>query len=118
MDVTFKISGIRNSKGAICGLAFTEDNGGFPDGVHKAYAQAMVDAQKGSVLITFKGLKVKKAAFVFFHDEKRIGRVEKGFLGIPKQGITASNWNGRSRPRYSSSLIALKPMLEAKLKYF
>lgn len=97
---------------------FVKDDRAFPEDFRRSSVMAEVKAKKGAVTLVFKGVKVQKAAFCFIHDEKMIGRLEKSFLGIPKQGITASNWNGRSKPKFASSLVEIQPKLEAKLKYF
>jgi len=118
VTVTFEITGVRNNQGKVRGLAFTKDDGGFPENIRKAAAQAEVVAKKGSVKLVFRKLNVKEAAFSIFHDEKEIGRIEKSFLGIPKQGVAVSNWKGLRKPTYEKSLIALKPNVKVSLRYF
>ena len=118
MNVTFEITGVRNGLGKVRGLAFGKDNGGFPDEISKASAKAEVDAEKGSVKLTFYKLKIKEAAFSIFHDEKELGRIEKTFLGVPKQGIAVSNWKGLGKPTYKKSIVKLKPQMRVSLKYF
>jgi len=119
MTITYQIHGVRNNHGYVRGAAFVQDNGGFPEDAQKATAVSQTVARTGSVSLTFKlPSYTTHAAFAFYHDEKQIGRIEKGFFGIPKCGITLSNWNGRSRPKFSSAYTPLKKVMQAKLKYF
>ncbi len=118
MTVTFEISGVRNNKGMVRGLVFAKNDGGFPEATDKAIGQAEISAERGTVKLVFKNLTASKAAFSFFHDEKEIGKIAKNFLGIPKSGVGASNWNGKGRPNYASSLVKVEPEMQATLKYF
>lgn len=118
MTVTFEITGVRNDRGLVRGLAFMKNDGGFPETVDKAIGQAEVTAQKGTVKLVFKGIPASKAAFSFFHDEKEIGKIDKNFLGIPKCGVGASLWNGKGRPNYASCLVKVESEMQATLKYF
>ena len=116
VKVTFQISGIRNSKGYVRGVAFTNEKG-FPENYKLATAMAEARSKKGTVQLSFD-ITEEKAAFAFFHDEKNIRRVEKSLLGIPKNGITFTNWRGLSKPKFSSSLIKITPVHALKIKYF
>ena len=77
----------------------------------------MVKAKKGTVTLTFD-IPGPEAAFAFYHDEKNLNKIEKGFLGIPKSGIALSNWNYRSRPKYEKAVIKVSPQQKLKIKYF
>ena len=116
MKVTFHISGIKNDKGYVRGIAFTDEKG-FPENYKLATAISETRAKKGTVKLTFD-IKEEKAAFAFIHDEKNIKRVEKTLLGFPKNGVTFTNWRGFSKPKFSSSLIKVTSSHSLKIKYF
>lgn len=116
MKVRFQISGIKNNQGFVRGVAFTKEKG-FPENYHLATSMAETRAQKGTVHLTFDLLE-PHAAFAFFHDEKNIRRIEKNILGIPKNGITFTNWRGMGKPKFSSCLIKVTSSQDLKIKYF
>lgn len=118
MTVTFEILGVRNAKGLVRGIAFSKNDGGFPEDVSRSIARAEVSATKGAVTLVFKNFPAKTAAFSFFHDEKKSGKIEKSFLGIPKSGVGASRWDGKGRPSYGKCLVKVTPSMQASLKYF
>ncbi len=115
MQVSFTITGVRNARGMVRGLAFDKERG-FPEERSLAIAEAETRAVAGSVVLTFQ-IPSSHAAFCFFHDEKNRGRIEKNFLGIPKSGVTVSNWNGRGRPKFKNAYIKVGRSHTAQLKY-
>lgn len=118
MTVTFEISGVRNAQGLVRGIAFSKNDGGFPEDVSKSIARTETIASKGTVKLVFKDFPAKSAAFSFFHDEKESGKIEKSFIGIPKSGVGASGWEGKGRPSYAKCLVKVTPSMQATLKYF
>ncbi len=116
MNVIFKITGVRNSKGKVRGLAF-QNSEGFPERVSQSVARVQSPAKEGTTVLTFRNIQAESLAFAFYHDEEELGRIKKGFLGIPKCGVSASNWNGRSRPTFKKCLVSLSPTLTARMKY-
>ena len=119
MKVTFTISGIRNNKGLVRGLAFSSNSSkGFPEDMQVSVAKAETKAASGSVTLVFDDVPTDTASFSFFHDEKSSGKIEKNFLGIPKSGVGASNWSGKGRPSFSKSLIKVSSEGQARLYYF
>ncbi len=120
MKVSLRIQGVRNDHGYVRGLAFVSEQG-FPEQVQKALAKAQLTASKGECLLQFdlKGLpkgQPAQVAFAVYHDEKKTGRIEKGFLGIPKCGITLSNWRGLGRPQFHKCSVTVRAGQELRLK--
>ena len=109
-----EISGIRNSRGEILLQLFNEK-------------QEIIGQRKGAVsdgkcLIRFEDLKPGRYAVRYFHDENLSGKMETGFLGIPKEGFGFSN-NAAIRfgpPSFDKWLFNLTAnlKLELKITYF
>src|SRR5262245_61492436 len=90
--VTVHVSGARNTKGKI-GVTLFQGAQGFPDDTSKAIRQQSVeiDAETMSAQVTFKDLPQGTYAVSALHDENGNGKMDKNFLGIPKEGYGASN---------------------------
>lgn len=90
-DLTVTIAGVRNADGLVEVCLFNRPDA-FPDcGKDPAVQRRRVPAVQGQVHARFEGLAAGVYAVSVFHDEKRIGRVETNFLGIPRSGVGASN---------------------------
>lgn len=119
MNVKVIVTGVKNSTGQVRGLAFSKAKGGFPDCIPKAEDMAETKAVKGKVILNFNSLSSSEVAFSIFHDEDGNGKIKKNFLGIPKDGVGASNWSGWGRPSFEKSLTKVKDgiTITVKLNY-
>jgi uncharacterized protein (DUF2141 family) len=107
-DLTITVTGIRNDNGKIAALAFTQDQG-FPDRVNQAFAQAQVNAQKGTVTLTIKNVPAGKVALTVLHDEDGDGKLRKNLLGIPQEGVGMTGKPlGNRAPKFQEAVIEIK----------
>lgn len=90
--LTVRVTGARNAKGKI-GVTLFQSAQGFPDDTSKAFRQQSVeiDAKTMSAQLTFKDLPQGTYAVSVLHDENGNGKMDKNFVGIPKEGYGASN---------------------------
>jgi len=90
--LTVRITGARNTKGKI-GVTLFREAQGFPDDPSKAVRQqsAEIDPHTMSAQVTFKDLPQGTFAVSVLHDENGNGKMDKNFVGMPKEGYGASN---------------------------
>jgi len=95
--LTIRVTGVHNNKGRIA-LALFQSEAGFPGDSSKAMRlqQAEIDAQTRSAQFTLQGIPYGVYAVSVFHDENMNGKLDKNFVGAPKEGYGASN-NPRKR---------------------
>ena len=84
------IVGLRNDKGQLlCALYSSAD--GFPKNGDKALAHAKSLISSGHAVCEFRGAPLGTYAVSAFHDENSNGKLDTNFLGIPREGVGASN---------------------------
>ena len=90
--LTVHVAGARNAKGQIRAALFQSAQG-FPNDASQAIQTqaADIDPQALSAQIVFKGLHEGVYAVSVFHDENMNQKLDKNFMGIPKEGYGASN---------------------------
>jgi uncharacterized protein (DUF2141 family) len=95
--LTVRVTGVRNNKGRIA-LALFQSEAGFPGDISKAVRtqQVEIDAQTGSAQFVLQAIPYGVYAVSVFHDENMNGKLDKNFVGAPKEGYGASN-NPRKR---------------------
>jgi len=64
---------------------------GFPKDYAKASARAKSEISEGRALCEFAGVSAGTHAVAFFHDENSNGKLDTKFMGIPREGVGASN---------------------------
>src|SRR5215469_5082749 len=89
------VTGIRNDHGAIYCQLFA-DAKGFPRKVSKTTAVVRAQIQDGSATCAFANVSPGSYAIAVYHDENGNGRLDRGILGIPKEGVGVSNDAQRS----------------------
>lgn len=85
-----EVVGLRNDKGRVfCALYSSAD--GFPKDSQKAIGRdtSSISDQKASC--AFSGIAPGTYAISVFHDENSNGKLDTNFLGIPREGVGASN---------------------------
>lgn len=103
LDVTVTVTGIRNAKGKIAALAFSNKTG-FPDQPDKALARAVVEARKGTVTLTLKNLPPGKLAITVLHDEDGNGKLNRNLFRLPLEGAGMSgNPEGKLPPTFADA---------------
>ena len=120
--LTVHVTGARNIKGQIRAALFKAAEG-FPGDASKAVQKqaADIDPQTSSARIVFTGLPAGVYAVSVFHDENMNQKLDKNFMGIPKEGYGASN-NPKKQmgpPRFDEAKFQLNgdQSLEIKLTY-
>jgi uncharacterized protein (DUF2141 family) len=90
--LTVHVTGARNAKGKIR-VALFPDGKGFPNDASQAvHTQAAdVDPQSLSAQVVFADLRTGVYAVSVFHDENMNEKLDKNFMGMPKEGYGASN---------------------------
>lgn len=91
-NLTVCVTGARNAKGKIR-VALFSDGKGFPNDASQAvHTQAAdIDPQTLSAKVVFAGLPAGVYAVSVFHDENVNEKLDKNFMGVPKEGYGASN---------------------------
>ena len=90
--LTVQVTHARDAKGTIR-VALFRSGEGFPGDTSKALrAQAaQIDPKTLSGVIVFAGIPRGTYAVSVFHDENMNGKLDKNFVGMPKEGYGASN---------------------------
>jgi uncharacterized protein (DUF2141 family) len=85
-----EVVSLHNSTGQVgCSLYPAAD--GFPNTPDKALKNMMVPIKDNAAVCDFADIPKGTYAVAVFHDEDSDGKLEFNFLGIPKEGVGASN---------------------------
>lgn len=120
-ELTVKVTGLRNSKGVV-GIALFSNPAGFPEASDQAFRAKNAEIKDGAVEVVFPDLPPGTYAVSVRHDENRNGKLDKNFLGIPKEGYGASN-NPRLKrraPNFEESKFDLhspRQTIEIRMQY-
>jgi uncharacterized protein (DUF2141 family) len=85
-----EIDGLRNDKGQVLCSLFSSPEG-FPKNSAKATAHAKSNISHGHASCEFSGIAPGTYAISVFHDENSNGKLDANFLGVPREGVGASN---------------------------
>ena len=81
---------LRNNTGQVsCSLYSSAD--GFPKEARKAVAHIVAPIYEQKAVCEFPGIAPGTYAVSMFHDENSNGKLDTNFLGIPREGVGASN---------------------------
>ncbi len=117
-EIRFRVTGLRGDDGTLaCGL-FVEENwlrAGAVDGEGGAIVE-------GEAVCRFRGVAPGTWAISAYHDENDNGRLDTGFMRIPKEGTAASNnaYRKFGPPRYRDAKFEYRGgvlELEAEMRY-
>ena len=122
-NLTVRVTGARKAKGKIR-VALFRDRNGFPNDASQAvHTQAAdIDPQTLSAQVVFTDLPGGVYAVSVFHDENMNEKLDKNFMGVPKEGYGASN-NPKKKvgpPSFEETKFQLSETgqsLEIKLMY-
>jgi len=85
-----EIAGLRNDTGQVfCALYSSPD--GFPKDSKKAVAHVTSAISHQHAVCEFSGIASGTFAVSVFHDENSNGKLDTNFIGIPREGVGASN---------------------------
>lgn len=121
-SLTINVTGARNAKGKVIVWLFP-DRQGFPNDTAKIVRQASVDIDPRSLAahVTFRDLPPGNVAVTIFHYENGNGKMDKNFIGLPKEGVGASNNPKLMRaPKFDEAKVLLsgsEQAIEIKLGY-
>jgi len=88
--IDVSIEGFRNAAGH-ARVALFNGEAGFPDDESAAYRKTVAVIEGGRVEVRFDGVPRGEYAVAMYHDENDDGKLNKGLLGIPKEGYGVSN---------------------------
>lgn len=109
-DLYIEVQDLRNFEGNLSIVLFNQEDG-FPEDASKALNWKTIDLNREKPAFIFSDLPAGTYAFSILHDEDENGKMEKNFLGIPKEGFGFSN-NYRPRvknPSFEDAAFRLKP---------
>ncbi|MBC7386575.1 MAG: DUF2141 domain-containing protein [Cryobacterium sp.] len=110
------VSGLRNQKGQILGLLFSEGQG-FPDEASHAAQSSVVTIGGDAPRLLFKDLPAGFYAVALIHDENSNGKLDKKIFGIPKEGIGfTQNPKVRMRaPNFDETKLEVRGNLKSEI---
>jgi uncharacterized protein (DUF2141 family) len=85
-----EIDGLRNDKGEVLCALFASAEG-FPKSAVQAAAHAKSRISHGHASCGFSGIASGTYAVSVFHDENSNGKMDTNLMGIPREGVGASN---------------------------
>ena len=89
-QIQVEIAGLRNDKGqAVCDLFSSAPD--FPKKRDKAVAHGTSVITNRHAVCEFSGVAPGTYAISVFHDENSNGKLDTNFMGIPREGVGASN---------------------------
>lgn len=113
-ELIVEVSGVKNAKGKVGLLVFTSKEG-FPEDRKKAAYEIQLKAQKGVMRFKIPDLKAGQFGFVVLHDENENQKLDKTFIGYPKEGIAIPNYQKLARPKFAKAVLKT-PKSPVKLK--
>jgi uncharacterized protein (DUF2141 family) len=102
--LTIDVGGLRSAEGRVL-IALYRGADGFPGEHGKAFRSAAATIVGDRARVELSGLPPGEYAFALVHDENGNDRLDKSWLGIPKEGFGASN-DARGRfgpPKYADA---------------
>ena len=85
-----EIAGLRNDRGQVLCALFSSASG-FPKESNKAAARTKSGISEGHAVCEFPAISPGTYAVSVFHDENSNGKLDTKLLGIPREGVGASN---------------------------
>lgn len=112
-----EITGLRTDKGQVlCALYSSAD--GFPTRPEKAAAKTKSSIANHAATCDFTGVAPGTYAVSVVHDENSNGKLDRNFIGMPKEGVGASN-NAKGHmgpPKFDAAKFQFAgPRLELKI---
>jgi uncharacterized protein (DUF2141 family) len=87
--VIAEISNLRNDKG-VCRACLFNNAASFKGEAGQPFACATTAVKNKNAVATFQNVPAGDYALFVFHDENSNNKIDKNFLGIPKEGYGAS----------------------------
>ena len=115
--LTVQVEGV-NSQGGNIGVLLFNSNKGWPDDIHAALKDIVVPAHQGVVTVKIEDIPVGIYAIAAGHDVNLNHKVDKNFLGVPKEQWGMSN-NPRALikpPSFTTAQFNLKGDAEIRIR--
>lgn len=119
--LTIKLTGFRNDKGQTCVSLFNNAKG-YPGKYEQAYKINRSVIRGNQAIVEFSDLPFGTYAVSVLHDENSNNKMDTSFIGMPKEGMGASN-NPRGRlgpPTFNDAKFELSSnskTIEISIKY-
>lgn len=88
--IKLSVTNLRSDKGFVL-VSLFKDGVGYPDDANKAFKTAKVSIKDKKASVLFPGLPSGTYAISILHDENNDQKMNKSFLGLPKEGYGFSN---------------------------
>ena len=89
-SIEVELSGLRNDKGHVLVSIFREESG-FPEDATRAVYKVKVDINKDKAIANFNSVPNGVYAISVLHDENDDLKMDKNFVGLPREGYGFSN---------------------------
>jgi uncharacterized protein (DUF2141 family) len=108
--LTVNLSGIRSQEGNVIVCLWREQDENFPVcSTSSAFQRTTVAADSSSVTVTFRDVPSGEYAITAVHDQDKDGKLDRGFMGRPEEGIALSNMTQeRERPSFDRAKFTLE----------
>lgn len=90
LTLRVEVTQLRNNAGGVL-IALYDDAAGFPKNPEKAVRKAYLMIKEQHAEVTFKDLAPGEYAVAIIHDENANKKMDTNFIGMPKEGVGASN---------------------------
>src|SRR5579883_3302016 len=88
--ITVNVTGLHSYKGKVYVELFNNESG-YPTDHEKAFKQTIASIKNGVSTVVFDSIPAGDYAVGCYHDENDNGKLDVNFLGIPSEGVGASN---------------------------
>ena len=120
-SITVRVEGIEGSDGLLR-ISLFQTAEGFPERSELAARTASVEPAGPTAEVAFGDVPAGDWAAAVLHDENRNEKLDRNFLGIPKEGVGASNDAVRfGLPKFESARVQVMPegaTVVVKLRYW
>ncbi len=89
-DLSVRVVGLQSNRGSVIMTLYNSD-AGYPTDESKAIRKCSIPIQNRVAVTTFQNLPRGNYAVACYHDEDGNGKLNTNFLGIPTEGLGASN---------------------------
>lgn len=87
LDLTVSVSGIKNNTGSLTAELYNSKEK-FLKTSFKTVSSVI---KSNSASLTFTGIPKGEYTFLIYHDENKNGKLDKNFIGMPKEPVACSN---------------------------
>jgi uncharacterized protein (DUF2141 family) len=121
--ITVNATGLHSQSGTVMVCLWRQQDKDFPVCSTTAAMQYITATPTDSgATVTFRNIPAGDYAISAFHDENDNGRLDRGFMGRPEEGIGFSNMSqeGQGRPSFDRAKFSVNgaKTLSVSLRYF